>query len=614
MFSYRFTYKFENKIRNTFLSSFLFCLFSIFFSLFSSLCFAQNEQLAQNYFDRGDFEKALISYNELLKSQSSNIFYFQRQIECLQQLSQFDVAEKNISERLSKYKQSVLLVEMGYNYQLKKNLNKAKTYYEEAINSIKENTSNVYSIAANFEKKILLDYALKAYQKAIEMEPKYDFHFQMATLYGQLGNTDAMIENYLAEAQKNPNSTAMIQNQLTRYMNDASSDSFRQSLKKALLLKAQKNEDIFWNQYLSWFFIQQKEYSKAFIQEKAIFKREQESLGSIYNLSQLAIQENENETAIEILNYIIENTVEKEIQIQAQTDLLKLKIKNSNDAENELINKELETLITNYNNPQQTLPLQILHAHFVCFKMKNAEKAKAILMPLLDMPFNRYDTADIKMELSDILLYQEKFNQASIYYAQLEDDLKNDEKGHEASLKAAKTSYFKGDFDWALKQFKTLKSASSQLIANDALEYFLLISDSKAIDSTHTSLKKIARGDYLLYQNKNQEALLEFKALLNEKKEKEMESVALYRLGKTYEKLGDFTLALTHYLLITEKYEESIYIDEALYFAAEIYNKQLKEVEKAKSLYEKIIFKHEDSIYFIDARIKFRQLRGDKNI
>ena len=31
--------------------------------------FAQNEQLAANYFDRGDFEKALVSYEELLVKQ-----------------------------------------------------------------------------------------------------------------------------------------------------------------------------------------------------------------------------------------------------------------------------------------------------------------------------------------------------------------------------------------------------------------------------------------------------------------------------------------------------------------------------------------------------------------
>jgi hypothetical protein len=44
---------------------------------------------------------------------------------------------------------------------------------------------------------------------------------------------------------------------------------------------------------------------------------------------------------------------------------------------------------------------------------------------------------------------------------------------------------------------------------------------------------------------------------------------------------------------------------------AELYQNQLAQPEKAKDLYEKIIFNHEDSIYFIEARKRFRMLRGD---
>jgi tetratricopeptide (TPR) repeat protein len=193
-------------------------------------------------------------------------------------------------------------------------------------------------------------------------------------------------------------------------------------------------------------------------------------------------------------------------------------------------------------------------------------------------------------------------------------DLKNDIVAHEASLKAAKTSYFKTDFIWALKQFKELKSANTQLIANDALEYFLLINDNTVADSTQTALKQFAKGDYLLYQNRNQEAVTQFQTILKNYKGQEIEAVTLLRLGKIYEKLGDFTLALSQYQTIIDKHSDGIYIDEALYFSAEIYNKKVQQPEKAKPLYEKIIFSHEDSIYFVEARKKYRQLRGDTNL
>jgi hypothetical protein len=41
-----------------------------------SFAFAQNEQLAQYYYDKGDFEKAKMGYEELLLSVLKNMQYF----------------------------------------------------------------------------------------------------------------------------------------------------------------------------------------------------------------------------------------------------------------------------------------------------------------------------------------------------------------------------------------------------------------------------------------------------------------------------------------------------------------------------------------------------------
>lgn len=585
-------------------------LINLFFSL---IAFSQNEQLAQNYFEKGDFEKAILSYDDLLKNQPANSFYFQKLVESNQQLQKYDVAEKLIQDRLEKYKQPALLVELGYNFQLKKDASKSKKYYDQAVEKIKENPSNVYAIANAFEKKTLLDYALQSYKLAVTLEPKMNFNYQMAVLYGQSGKTDLMIETFLDEAYSNPNSTIMIQNQLSRFMTEDAEETFNTSLRKSLLVRAQKNQDIFWNQFLSWFFVQQKEYSKAFIQEKAIYRREPESFSNIVNLAQLALEENEEETAQEIFGFVLENTKDQDLQILANYYLMEAKIKKAPEKNYPAIKAELDLLVKKFGITPFSLQLQLLQAHYTTFNMKNPEEGKAILKRTLELPLNKYQTADVKMELADILLYEEKFNQALIYYSQIEEDLKNDPVGHEASLKAAKTSYFKTDFEWALKQFKELKSASTQLIANDALELFLLINDNTVADSTQVGLKKFARGDYLLYQNKNKEALEQFQSILKEYKGQEIEDETLLRIGQTYEKMGDFTSALANYQSIIDNHKDGIYIDEALFFSAEIYS-DLKDTEKAKALYEQILFNHEDSIYFIDARKKFRQLRGDANL
>jgi tetratricopeptide (TPR) repeat protein len=582
--------------------------------LFSLLSFAQNEQLAEYYYDKGEFEKAKMGYEELLLSIPQNMQYFLRIIDCYQQLQQFDSAEKAIQNRLAKYNQGNLVVELGYNFQLQKNEAKAKTYYEQAIERIKKNPNEVYGIASTFEKKVLLEYALKSYQTAIDVEPKYNFNYQKGLLYGQLGNTEMMTSTFLDESYANPQNSIVIQNQLSRFMSDDPGDTFNQELRKALIVRVQRNQDLFWNRYLSWFYVQQKEFSKAFIQEKAIYKRNPESLYNIINLANLAVEEEDKEMAVEILDYVLENTKDLELLVQANTYLVRIKIEKAKEKDFATINAEIEGLLAEYEISPFTLSLQIIQAHFVAFNLKNPEQGRAIIKRALDLRLDDYEVARAKMELADILLFEEKYNQALIYYSQIEMDLKNDVVAHEASLKAAKTSYFKTDFAWALKQFKELKSANTQLIANDALEYFLLINDNTAADSTQTALKEFAKGDYLLYQNRDQEAIVQFQSILGKYKGQEIEAVTLLRLGKVYEKRADYNLALSQYQEIIDRHSDGIYMDEALFFSAEIYNKKLKEGEKANPFYEKIIFNHEDSIYFVEARKSFRQLRGDSNL
>ena len=582
-----------------------------------SLCAnAQNEQLANNYFDRGEFEKALISYQDLLKNQIGNFNYFQRVVECYQQLEQYDKAQKAIEDQLDKFKQNQLLVELGYNYQLQKNQEKAKKYYDQAIDKIKKNPNEVYGIAYVFEKKALVDYALLAYKTAMEKDPKLGatFNFQMATLYGQQGNTDLMIDTFLQESFQNPQNLPLVQNQLSRFMTEEVDVAFNETLKKALLLRAQKTQDVFWNDFLSWFFVQQKEYGKAFIQQKAIYKRNPESFTNIVNLGQMAIEDNDQDSATEILNFVLENTKELEVLIQSHSYLIQMKIDHALEKDYPAITTELEALIKEFGISPYTLSLLKLQADFNAFHLNNPEKAKSILKSALEMPINAYQVADLKMELADIYLFEEKFNQALIYYSQIDEDMKGNVVGQEASLKTAKTSYFKTDFEWASHQLKVLKSASSQLIANDALDLYLLISDNTVEDSLQVALKKFARADFLLYQNKKKESLAAFQLILKEHKGEDIEPVTLLRIGKIYEKQGDMVNALANYDSIITNHKECIYIDEALYFSAEIYNSQLKDPEKAKPLYEEMLTKHEDSIYYVDSRNKYRKLRGDTNL
>jgi tetratricopeptide (TPR) repeat protein len=439
-----------------------------------------------------------------------------------------------------------------------------------------------------------------------------NFDYQMALLQGQMGNLDVMVVKLLDYSYANINSTLSVQNQLVFFMQDDAENVFANSLKKELLLRTQKTQDIYWNQFLSWLYINLKEYNKAFIQEKSIYKRNPESFDDIIQLAQICVNEKENETAQAIFEFVLQNTTDESTILNAQYFLLKNEIETAKPETYSVIQTKFETLLSQFGNSPYAIDLRILAAHFKAFYLNDFEKAKALLEATMEMPINIRQKAKVKMELADVFVFNEKFNQAIIYYAQIQNDLPNDEFSHEASMRMAKTSFFKKDFNWAKKQAGELKQASTQLIANDAVELFLLISDNSAEDSLQVALQDFSKADLLEYQNKPKDALEAFLQILEKHKGQSIEAGTLYKVAKNYEKLGNFAKAIGYYQNILDNHKDGIYIDEALFYSAEIYKNQLNDIEKSKNLYEKVVLEHPDSIYFTEARKQYRQLRGDK--
>lgn len=585
---------------------------TIILSFFSLLVVSQNEQLAQNYIDKGEFEKAATLYEELEKKQPNNFYFTQKLVTCFQGLKQFDKAENLLLNKKDKSNQPLLFVELGYNSQLQKNTNKADAYYKKAIEVVEKQPNYAYQIGQAFEQKSLLAQAYSTYEKAQKNNSSMNFDYQMALLQGQMGNLDVMVVKLLDYAYTNVNSTLSVQNQLVFFMQDDAENVFANSLKKELLLRTQKTQDIYWNQFLSWLYINLKEYNKAFIQEKSIYKRNPESFDDIIQLAQICVNEKENETAQAIFEFVLQNTSDESVLVEANCFLLKNEIESAKPETYPLIQTKFVTLLSQFGNSPYSVDLRILAAHFKAFYLNEFENAKALLEETMEMPSNIRQKAKVKMELADVFVFNEKFNQAIIYYAQIQNDLPNDEFSHEASMRMAKTSFFKKDFNWAKKQASELKQASTQLIANDAVELFLLISDNAAEDSLQVALQDFSKADLFEYQNKPKDALEAFLEILKKHKGQSIEAGTLYKVAKNYEKLGDFTKAISYYQSILDNHKDGIYIDEALFYSAEIYKNQLNDLEKAKNLYEKVVLEHPDSIYFTEARKQYRQLRGDK--
>jgi len=571
-----------------------------------------NEPLAQNYFDRGEFDKAQLLYAALLEQQEGNGMYFERLLACDQQLQQFDKAEARIKSRMQRFQQRALLVELGYNYQLQKQQDKAQRYYNEALEAVRRNVNEVFGIGYTFERKALFAQALQAYEIASAQNPQLNFNFQMGMLYGQLGQPERMLQLFLDEGFKNPGSLPMIQAQLSRFLQEDSSDQFAQMLKRQLLLRLQQDPQVFWNEMLAWMYMQNHEYHKAFLQFKAIFKRKPETLQNIVQLGQWAQDARDWSAATDMMQFVLEQAADIGLKIQAHTFLIQQQI--NQQASTPAIQAQFEAVYAQYGRNPLTLPIALLQARWSCFNQQQPETAKAILQTALGWSLNRQQTSETKLLLGQVYLYQEKFNVGLLTFSQLEQDNQGDWAGQEAQFLTAKTAYYKADFDWALHQLKVLKSATSLQMANDALDLYLLIHDIGEIDSTYAPLQPIARGDFLVFQRKTEAAKATYQSVLDHPEWSEVYPVVQVRLGDVWREEQCPLEAIAAYEKVIQSADPGIYVDEALYHLGCLYQEDLQQPDKAMTYFETLIFKHPDSIYYVEARKRYRQLRGDQNL
>ena len=537
-----------------------------FLFVISFLCcfnmFSQEDIVAAEYYKNGDFEKALLSYKKLYNKSPNNNTYLLQLVKSLQQLEKYQEAETLLLEQISRVNYPPLLIELGYNYQLQNNIINAETYYESALKTIDQNPNFVFVVGKAFEDRSLLDQAITAYEKAMVLKPDLNFNVQLARIFGDQGNVEKMFESYLNFVELNDSYINTIKRAFSEFISENSDNKNNVLLKRILLKKIQTDQNLLWNEMLSWLFVQQKDYNKAFTQEKAMFFRQPESLDRIEELAHIALADKAYQVALDIFTYLTETAQDLDTKLKAYYNLIEIKTQLATKEEYNSILSEYKAVFDAYGTHTKTLFIQISYAHFLAFYKHEPNQAVSVLKQSLELPLNSFQEAGVKLELGDVLVLQEKFNEALIYYTQVQRNLKNSTLSQEARYKVAKTSYYKGDFKWAESQLKILKSSTSQLIANDALDLMLLITDNKYEDSTQTALKLYAKADLMVFQNQTDNAIELLDEILTNHKGKTIEDQALFKQAQLFEKNQEYHRAEANYQAIITNFSDDILADD----------------------------------------------------
>jgi tetratricopeptide (TPR) repeat protein len=463
------------------------------------------------------------------------------------------------------------------------------------------------------------DLALQTYERGGQlMKNKNMFAFNLAELYRRKDEVNKMIESYLNALQDNPAYLPSVEAMLLRY---ATSDSERQELQTQLYARIQEEpKATIYPELLSWLFLQKKDYKNAFRQLKSVDRLNEEDGNRVFNLALIAENDRDYDAALEGYNYIITDKGKgSPFFIEAKRNLLACKRKKLTEGyaftKDELreVEREYESFLEEVGRNNRTATIIAELADLEAFYLQDLDKAITLLEDLVNYPMiDKKVQSQAKISLGDFNLVKGERWEASLLYSQVDKLYKDDALGHEARFKNAKLSYFFGDFEWAKAQFNVLKAATSKLISNDAIDMDVFIMENMGMDSSTEALAYYSQAELLVFQNRFAESFIKLDSLRKAFPDHSLEDDIYYLKAQVFRKIRQYDKAIEAYEKIVANYSDQIRADNALFEMAGLYEGPLKDKEKAKGLYEKLFTDFSGSTLAVEARKRFRILRGDK--
>ena len=574
-------------------------------------------QLAQQYAANGEPQKALDIYQKLYKA--DNDAYFNYYFTSLLSNKKFDEAI-NIAKKIIKKhpSESQYVVQIGAAYTQQGAADKASELYDNLLKHLPTDQSGIAMLAVQFYQNGNIDYAIRIFlagRKILNNDQL--FSYELINLYRYKRDKIALTDEYLSFLPSNPGFLSQAENTLsTVYDSNADYDI----LKFALLKKIQQDpQQIIFTEMLTWQFLQQKEFDQALNQALALSRRQNDDGSAIYELCRTLVANEAYDAAIRGYQYIVEKGPKNELYISSKIELINtksLKITTGKYLNQDLfsLKSDYEGLLTEFGKNSNTVFAMQKLANLDAFKLHKPDDAQKLLEEAVNIPGTQPELlAACKLDLGDVQLINNQQWDATLLYSQVEKDYPNTSLGQDAKYRNAKLAYYTGDFTWAKGQLDVLKAATSQLIANDALNLSLLITDNIAADSSGAALKMYARADLQIFAEQPDKAFKILDSIITKYPGNALTDDILMAKARLLIQQKDYTSAVVLLKKIAEGNSTGLWADDAVFMLGDIYENRLNNKEQAKIYYQKIITDYAGSLYINEARKRFRILRGDKN-
>ncbi|MEY2923562.1 MAG: hypothetical protein RLZZ337_102 [Bacteroidota bacterium] len=577
-----------------------------------------DEQLAAQFYESGEYQQAVDIYKKLFKKNNNSIYLYENYLNALLALKEeknaINLVEKQIKSNENGFN---YLIDLPYVYLQFNKTEEANDYLDDLIRDFSSDRNAVNTLAQAMIRRQLTDKAIQLYETASKQQTILAFFGPLMNLYRQKGEYQKLIDVGLDVLQIED----AAYDQVIRYLDVVyEKEAWADYLQSRALLYTQKNPNkTVFDELLLETYLQQKKYGAAVRQAIAMDKRSNQKGYRLLGLADLCIKNQEFDAAIKSYEYVRSLGKEGEFYQQGEKGLINalyLKTTNSFVANAEDVNSliaQINAYLLENGESYTTATTMYSLAELYLFYANNVAKGVEILEKIVITPrLQAQFVAKAKLLLGDAYLIQNNIWDAKLMYGQVDKEFKEDALGQEAKFKNAKLSYFTGDFEWAKGQLDILKTATTQLISNNAIELSLLIQDNTGLDSTEDAMKEYAMAEFYLYQN-NVAKCSEILNMLPFKYPKHTLNDDIYFLkAKLQEKQGNYLVANELYQKVYTSYGTDILADNALFRSANIYLYVLDDPAKAQELFEKLVVNYNSSLFAVDARKLYYGLKEGK--
>ncbi|MCX2450564.1 tetratricopeptide repeat protein [Pedobacter sp. PLR] len=588
------------------------CLLQLF-------CAAQDhtdDALAYQYYQQGQFQEASVLFEKLYKK-NNNETYFELYFSSLLKIRKFEEAEKLVRKALKQNPKNLNYgVALGRLFQEKGQSQEANKQYMEALSNLPADEFKIREIATQFYNFQAYDLAITAFLQGRKLlKSNKPFTFELLSIYRYKKDKQMLIQEYLDALPEMPQLLPQAESVFATVFEE---NSDYQLLQAALLKKIQKEPQTeIYTKLLIWQYLQQQEYEMALRQLIARDKRIKDDGGILYQAANTFLSNQAYPVAIKAYEYLLLKGKENEYYLPAKVELINTRYelliagKYEKNAITELV-AAYQSILDEYGKTPQTIFALKKWVNLQAYYLNNLDTAEKALEEAIKIPgLSLTDLGQLKLDLGDLYILTQQPWEAILIYEQVAKQFENLAIGNEARYRSARLSYYQGNFAYAKSQADVLKASTSQLIANDALNLSLLISDNLQSPTDSSALKMYADAEMLEFRNLSPQAMAKLDSIDIAFPNNSLQDDILMAKSKIWLKDNDFSKAISILKVLTEKHGTSIWADDALFILGGLYENNLKDTEQAKAVYQKLINDYPGSMYSTEARKRFRKLRGD---